>query len=103
MKEKTERNLRILIHLSEGAKEEEEAIRNNIRQPAVHNAAQTIIRKLIDDEQINYLSVRGALIQQPEITEIAKSALERLQQLRQRGIKPPHKFDRKILESIENL
>ena len=49
MKEKTERNLKILLHLCEGAKEEEEAKKNNIRQSTVHHAAETIIRKLINN------------------------------------------------------
>lgn len=102
-REKIERNLRIVIHLAEGAREEREAERNKIRQQAVNVIAERTIRKLIDNDQINYLSVRGALIKQPEIAEIAKSALERIQQLKQRKIKLPHKITREILQAIENL
>ncbi len=102
-REKIERNLRIVIHLAEGAREEREAERNKIRQPAIHLIAERTIRKLIDNEQVNYLSVRGAIINQPEIAELAKAALERVQQLKQRRIKLPHKLTPEIFQTIKNL
>lgn len=104
MKEKTERNLKIILDLSEGSKEEEIARKNHVKQSVVHIAAERTIRKLlIDDEQINYLSVRAVLIQKPEIKEIAKSALERLEQMKLRGLKLPHKLTRQVLQPTENL
>ncbi len=89
--EKIERNLRILIDLSAGEREQEVAEKYRIRQQVVHKAAETTAKKIIRDEQIQYLSLRGALTQYLEIPEIAKYMLTRLQQLK-RGTRPPKKL-----------